>query len=226
MQEDQGQPVSFQPIGMDVHYPWFVNLFVIYLFCVLLLTLVEVVTLMWTLKKLRKPQVRDVLSESGSQSFWETSYSKIRSIRNFSHLTFLLAVLVLGWNATDILAGVSMEKVSSSSYVAARFEEALIPFLTGIIVCSGLFGSAMFLESRVRKGRLMLDRKTSKLAPPAFRTLSNFRAEYGAVWVCVRLRCGTKVVTVRTSAVPATRDFSIRNQREFVLSHSCASALL
>jgi hypothetical protein len=166
MKEDQGQTVSFQPIGMDVHYPWFVNLFVIYLLCVLLLTLVRVGTLMWTLRKLRKLQERDVLSESDSQSFWETSYSKIRSIRSFSHLTFLLAVLVLGWNATNILAGVSMEKVSSSSYVAARFVEALIPFLMGIIFCSGLFGSAMFLESRVRQGRLTLDRKTGKLSPP------------------------------------------------------------
>jgi hypothetical protein len=78
MQEDQGQTVSFQPIGIDVHYPWFVNLFVIYLLCVLVLTLVRVGALMWTLRKLRKLQERDVVSEPDSQSFWEASYSKIR----------------------------------------------------------------------------------------------------------------------------------------------------
>ena len=61
---------------MDDHYPWFVDLFVIYLLCVLVLTLVRVGTLMWTLRKLRKLQERDVPFGSVSQGFWETSYSK------------------------------------------------------------------------------------------------------------------------------------------------------
>lgn len=166
MQDDQGQTVSFQPVGMDVHYPWYVNLFVIYLFCMLVMTLVRAGTLMWTLRKLRKVQEPNVLSAADAQSFWETSYSNIRSIRSFSHLTFLLAVLVLGWTVTNILACVSMEKVSSFSNVAGRLAEALIPFLMGIILCVGLFGSAMFLESRVRYGRLLFDRKSGKLPPP------------------------------------------------------------
>ena len=167
MQENQDQTVSFQPIGMDIHYPWFVNVFAIYLLCVLLMTFVRAGTLMWTLRKIQRVQKRDApSSESDAQSFSETAYSTIRSIRGFSHLTFLLSVLVLGWYVTNILAGVSMENVSSFSSIAARFAEALIPFLMGIIFCCGLFGSAMFLESRVRHGRSMFVRRIWQNSSP------------------------------------------------------------
>jgi hypothetical protein len=74
-------------------------------------------------------------------------------------------VLVLGWNVTNILAGISMEKVSSFSYVAARLADALVPFLMGIVFCCVLLVCAMFLESRFRRGRLMFERNTDDLPP-------------------------------------------------------------
>jgi len=159
MQEKQ--TVSFQPIIFQERTSWFVNLFVLYLFCVLLMTVVRAFHLMWTLKKHRKTNERGTPLESSSQTFWEICYSTIRSIRNFSHLTFLLSVLVLCWNATNILAGVAAEKVASLPFVAARFVSALVPFSMGIIFCSAQFFCAMFLESRVRRRRLMLDLKVS-----------------------------------------------------------------
>ena len=164
MQEEQ--TVSFQPIGYDGPNPWYVNLFVIYLLYVLLMTVVRAVRLMWTLRKHRKAQEREAPLESSSQSFWEICYSEIRSIRNFSHLTFLLAALVLSLNAIDILAGVATEKVASFPYVAAGLANALVPFLMGIIICSAQFSCAMFLESRVRRRTLVLDLKASKPRPP------------------------------------------------------------
>jgi hypothetical protein len=165
MQEDQSQTVSFQPIGSEGHLPWYVNVFLIYLLSVLLMTFVRPGMLMWTLRKHQKAHARGLPVQSDSQSFWEISYSKIRSIRSFSHLTSLLAVLVLGWNVTNILAGISMEKVSSFSYVAARLADALVPFLMGIVFCCVLLVCAMFLESRFRRGRLMFERNTDDLPP-------------------------------------------------------------
>ena len=160
MQEEQ--TVSFQPIGYEGHTPWFVNLFVIYLLYVLLMTVVRVVRLMWTLRKHRMVQENEAPLESSSRGFWETCHSKIQSIRNFSLLTFLLAVLVLSWNATDILAGVSTAKAPSVPYVAAQSAEALVPFVIGVFVSSALFCCAMFLESLVQRR----SRKSRKLVLP------------------------------------------------------------
>jgi hypothetical protein len=142
--------------------PWFVSLFVIYLLCVFLIMSVRAVLLMWTLRKHRKAQQRGVPLDSILRAFEETCHSTIRSIRNFSHLTFLLAALVLSWNATNILAGVSTAKAPSLSYVAAQLAEALVPFLLGILLCTALFSCAMFLERLVRRLRLMPDRNAGK----------------------------------------------------------------
>jgi len=160
MQEEQ--TVSFQPIGYEGHTPWFVNLFVIYLLSVLLMTVVRVVRLLWAFRKHRKVEERETPLESSSQDFWESCNSKIRSIRNFSHLTFLLAVFVLSWNAIDILAGVSTAKAPSVSYFAAESSEALVPFLGGILFSFVLFCCAMFLESLVQRR----SRKSRKLVVP------------------------------------------------------------
>jgi hypothetical protein len=160
LQEDQ--TVSFQPMNHEGRVPWFVSLFVIYLLCVLLMTFIRVVFLMWTLRKRRKAQEREVPLDSSSQGFWEDCQSTVRSIRNFSQLTFLLAALVLFWNATNILAGVSTAKAPSLSYVAADLADALVPFLSGIVLCTALFCSAMFLERLVRRRRLIIDRKAAK----------------------------------------------------------------
>jgi protein-S-isoprenylcysteine O-methyltransferase Ste14 len=164
MQEDQ--TVSFQPMGYGGHTLWFENLFVIYLLYVLVMTVIRTVHLMWTLRQHRKAHEREKPLESSSQMVWEICYSKIRSIRNFSHLTFLLALLVLSWNVINILASVYTAKTPSFTYVAAGLANALVPFLMGIIFCSVQFSCAMFLENLVRRRRLMLDRKASNSQPP------------------------------------------------------------
>jgi hypothetical protein len=125
--EDE-QTVSFQPIGYESHVPWFVNLFVIYCFCVLLVTIVRTGRLLWNLRKHRKAEEYEAPLESSSHSFWEICYSTIRSIRNFSHLTILLAAVVLCWSVTNILAGVAAVKVACVPCAAARLADALIPF--------------------------------------------------------------------------------------------------
>lgn len=165
LQEEQ--TVSFQPIGYEGRTPWFVNLFIIYLLYVLIKTVVSTVRLIWTLRKHEKAQEREASVESRSQGLWEIWHSKIRSIRNFSHLTFLLAALVLSWNTINILVGVSTAKVPSFSFVAAELAVALVPFTMGIVFCSGQFCCAMCLESLVTRRRHLLDRRANKPQPSA-----------------------------------------------------------
>ena len=164
MQEEQ--TVSFQPISYDGPEPWYVNLFLIYLLCMLLMTVGRAVRLMWVLRKHGKAQRREVPPESSSQSVWELCNSEIRTIRNSSHLNFLLATIVLSWHAVEILAGVATEKVASLPYVAGRLADAIVPFSMGAIICSVQFSCAMLLEGRVRRERLLLDRKVSKQQLP------------------------------------------------------------
>ena len=157
MQEDQ--TVSFQPMSHDGPVPWFENLFVIYLLCVLLVTVDRAVRLMWTLRKHRKAQKLEALPESTFQRFWEACHSTTRSIRDFSHLTFLLAALVLSWDATDIFEGVSNAKVTSLPYIAGELARALVPFLMGIVTCSAQFCCSMFLAGLIRLQRPTADCK-------------------------------------------------------------------
>src|SRR5258708_2583142 len=155
MQEDQ--TVSFQPMGHEGSIPWFEKLLVIYLLCVLLMTVVRAVRMMWTLRKHRKAQKREVLPESSSQSFWEACHSTIRSIRDLSLLTFLLAGLVLSWDATEIFDGVANAKAPTLSYIAGDLSRALVPFVMGLGICSAQFGCSMFLDRLIRRRRPMAD---------------------------------------------------------------------
>lgn len=163
LQEEQ--TVSFQPIGFEGRVPWYVNLFLVYLLYVLLSTVADAIRITWTVRKYRKSQEHDLTREWSSHT-WECCHSRVRSIRNLSHLTFLLATLVLSWNVTDILAGAATEKAQNLSYLAGRLSQALVPFVIGIIFCSGQFCCAMFLESFLRRRRLPLEQKTSKRQPP------------------------------------------------------------
>lgn len=158
MQEDQST-VSFQPMSHEGPLPWFEKLFVIYLLCILLMTIVRTGRLMWTLRKHRKAQKREALPESSSQSFWETCHSTIRSIRDFSLLTFLLAALVLSWDATEIFDGVANTKAPSLPYIAGDLSRALAPFVMGVGICSAQFCCSMFLDRLIRLRRRMPDRK-------------------------------------------------------------------
>jgi len=148
MQEDQ--TVSFQPMSHDGPVPWFENLFVIYLLCVLLMTVVRTVRLMWSLRKHRKAQKLEALPESTFQRFWEACHSTTRSIRDFSRLTFLLAAFVLSWDATEIFEGVANAKSPSFPYIAGELARALVPFVMGVGICAAQFCCSMFLDRLIR----------------------------------------------------------------------------
>ncbi|WP_109488956.1 hypothetical protein [Occallatibacter savannae] len=160
MQEEQ--TVSFEAVGFEVHVPWFVNLFLLYLLYVLLRTIAQAVWLVWDLRKTARAQKREAFIESDAETLWETCRARIRSIRNFSHLTFLLALLVLSWNATDVLAGISTAKAASLPSMAERLAQALVPFTMGIVFSSGQFCCAMLLESFVRRRKQLLARKSGQ----------------------------------------------------------------
>jgi hypothetical protein len=164
MQEDQ--TVNFAPSYVG-HVPWFATLFALYLLFVLLMTVVRAARLAWNLRKSRKAQEQRPPFTSSSQRFWEICNAKVRSIRNFSHLTFLLAVLVLAWNANDVMEMIWTKKTSGFEAVAGGLSESFTIFGAGIVVCIALFCCAMFFESLVLRQRRLLEQKGSESQLPS-----------------------------------------------------------
>jgi len=121
---------------------------------------------MWDLRKHRKSQERGLPVNLSSQSFWKICNAKVRSIRNISHLTFLLAVLVLACSVTDVLEASYTHKTSGLVAVAAGIADALVTFSFGIVACTVLFSCAMFLDCLVSRRWLMLDQKSSRSPIP------------------------------------------------------------
>jgi hypothetical protein len=164
MQEEQ--TVTFSS-SYEGHVPWFATLFAIYLVFVLLMTVVRAARLAWNLKKNRKAHGQELPLTSTSERFWEICNAKVRSIRNFSHLTFLLAVLVLAWDATDIMAMIWTKKTSGFEAVAGGLSEAFTIFGVGIVVCIALFCCSMLFEQLVLRQKHMLERNGRDSQPPS-----------------------------------------------------------
>jgi len=156
LQEEQ--TVTFQPIGLWGDPPWFVKLFSFYLLFVLILTVVRAVGLLWILRKQRKAQESGVPLTMSSQSSWEICDAKVRSIRNFSRLTLLLALLVLAGNLTNAAEMFYTKKTSGFLAVGGAISDAFSGFSGGIVICIALFCCAMFFESLILRQRQKLNR--------------------------------------------------------------------
>jgi biopolymer transport protein ExbB/TolQ len=171
MAAQEEQTVTFDPCCMTRHFPWFVNLFVLYLLVVMILTVIRAVALLWALRKHRKAQKQARLLVADSRSFWDICNARTQSIRNFSHLSLLLSLLVLAWEGTNALSNVATEKVVGVRALADRFADALTDLSAGMVVCIALFCCAMFLERFVRRQKLSIEEKSGRaLSEPAQRT--------------------------------------------------------
>ena len=153
MQEEQ--TVSFQATDFGSHVPWFVSLFGFYLLIVLVMTVLRAVRVIRSLRQQRKAQKLETSTDFTPFD----PRSNIHLIKNLSHLTLLLAVLVLSWSMTNIFAGVSAVKAPDLASTAARLAQALVPFTMGIIFCTSQFCCAMFLRSLVRRTNSTIRRR-------------------------------------------------------------------
>jgi hypothetical protein len=160
MQDEQA--VTFQASGIDQHTPWFVNLFFIFLFVAVLVTVVRAAGLMWNLRKHRRTQRHDPSLEPGAQGFWKICRAKVRSIKNSSHLTLLIAVLVLAGSLRDAMINVTTQKTAGSGAIAGAMAEALRVFSAGVVVCTAVFCLAVFLDFLVQRQRYGIDRNRNK----------------------------------------------------------------
>ena len=91
--------------------------------------------------------------DSRFQLLWNSCSVKTASMKNLSALTFLLAFLVCAWRMVEILRGVSMEKVTGTTFLAGAAAEALTTFSLGIVVCVILYGFAFFYEAALERGK-------------------------------------------------------------------------
>jgi hypothetical protein len=162
MATQEDQTVTFSPEFVDGPTPWFDRLFVLYLLFAIIIAVARSVALMWALRKHRKIQSPAAPLVLDSSSFWEGCHARTRSIRDFSHLTFLLSVLVFAMNGIDAMDAVATQKTAGVGAIAGATAGAFTTFSAGMIVCIALFCCAMFLERRVLRQRRLIDRNEIK----------------------------------------------------------------
>jgi hypothetical protein len=150
----QETTVNFEPM-YEGQLPWFIKLFVLYLAASLLASVFRGIRLMWTLHSLRK-MGREAATQASTefQFLWDSCNAKTASIKHLSALTFLLTVLVSAWSMTQILKGVSMEKVTGTAPFAGATAEVLTAFSLGILVCAVLYAIAFIYEALLVRCKL------------------------------------------------------------------------
>jgi hypothetical protein len=162
----EGQSVTFQPYGLWGDPPWFEKVFAFWLLFVLIFSVVRAGGLVWNLRKRRKAEESGAALPMSCQSFWEICEAKVRAIKNFSHLTLLLALLVLAVDLTNAGEMFYTKKTSGFVAVAGAIADAFSIFSGGLIICVALFCCAMFLERYVLRQRQQLNRKTREAQLP------------------------------------------------------------
>lgn len=152
----EGQSVGFEPITVCyVHHPWYVNLFILYLAIVLLLAAGCLVRLLWTLRK-RRTAAKNHEAARGLETpnLRELSTLKVKSLRNLSHLTALISLLILSWSLSDHFVNVITQKVAGIGPLAAAAADALTTFSAGILVSTVLFCIAVLCERLIQRHKL------------------------------------------------------------------------
>lgn len=86
-------------------------------------------------------------------------------MKNFSHLTFLLSVLVFAMDGIDAMDAVATQKTSGIGAIAGATAEAFTTFSAGMVICVALFCCAMLLEHRVTRLKLPVEREGIKPLP-------------------------------------------------------------
>jgi hypothetical protein len=161
MLQEEGQTVGFDPAYVCyVHHPWYVNLFILYLFLVPPLAIVRSVRLAWLLRSQKATrQAPDSPAQMVSQDRWQLACVRARSFRNLSHLTVLLSVLVLTLSLCRAFDAVIAQKVAGAEAIAGSAADALTIFSRGLLVASGLFCAAVFFEGLIRRRKSSNDRE-------------------------------------------------------------------
>jgi len=134
--------VQWDPI-YEGHLPWYTRLFIIYLAVMLLVACFRGVRMVWHLRSLRK----GAPAANGSWLAWDSCHARTLSIKNWSAMTFLFSFVVSSWNLADTLHVISMEKITTTAYLAGATAEVLTTFCFGMLVCASLYAVAFFCET-------------------------------------------------------------------------------
>jgi hypothetical protein len=146
--------IEFDPM-YEGQLPWSTRLFVIYLAVLLLVFCFRAVRMLWHLRSLRNAaqETSDQL-DSRFWLAWDSCHARTVSLKNWSALTFLLSFLVSAWSMTGTLRGISMQKVTGTSFLAGAFAEVLMAFCFGMLACTALYAFAFFYETLLMRYKL------------------------------------------------------------------------
>lgn len=84
---------------------------------------------------------------------WEMCATRVASLKRLALLTFLLTVFVFVTLMANLLAGVGIEKIVGTGFLAGRIAESLAPLALGILVCAVLYATHCFFEGVLQRRR-------------------------------------------------------------------------
>jgi hypothetical protein len=103
--------------------------------------------------------------KSAAQDPWELLLVKARSLKNLSHLTVLLSVLILSCSMSDHFSAITTQKVAGIWAIAGAAADALTTFSAGIVVAIVLFCIAVLCERVIHRRRSAAGGEGSKVQP-------------------------------------------------------------
>ena len=155
MQESVPQ---WDPTAINHVPPWGVKLLFLYLLLASIFLLVRVAQVSWFLWESRKFVRND--SEASGLTTRElqplrSASIKTNSLRKGAILTLLVSLLTVVGQISVILRVASTEKHFGPAFLAGSFAEALLPFASGLVVCTALYLGFAILDGKLAPHRML-----------------------------------------------------------------------
>ena len=152
------QQISWDPVFVDYQLPWESKLLVVYLFVVLIISLLQSIGLLRQLWSFRVDSAEIPRHSASKLLFgWRRCVAKTEGMKRLSLATFLLSVLAtsrLAERAFIVFAG---QTFVGSAVLYATFAEILKPFTLGVLVCVILYGVSGVFHCTLMRRRASWD---------------------------------------------------------------------
>ncbi|MDE3202141.1 MAG: hypothetical protein KGN79_14595 [Acidobacteriota bacterium] len=159
------QTVSFQPIGIWIDHSWLEKLFVLGLFALFVFVVIRDVRLAIRLWKLRKLERAQPLQIAHWRAVWDQSNWHAQILTKLSIFVFFVSLFMFSVVMTESFSAFSFQKSTALNWVVIYLSQELPEFSFGMLVCSMLYGSGFFFESRLHRRKLAFESLRNKSAP-------------------------------------------------------------
>ncbi|HWA96145.1 MAG TPA: hypothetical protein VG844_16210 [Terracidiphilus sp.] len=159
------QVVAFSPIAICYgEPPLYERLFVLGLLILVIFALVRDSQLVFRLRKLRKFERCQPLEMEAWRELWGQSLLRCQLVSKLGILAFFVSLFVISVSMTEVFSDFGHQKVTGVGALLFGLSQKLPEFSFGMLVCSLLYGSGMFFESRLNRRKLAFEKVRNKSA--------------------------------------------------------------